>query len=399
MNPSTPSPAGAPSLAGPPEKVHAGAVSWMVVATVIAVAAIFGLTYGLVAPMVAHDLHARGCSERLIGLNAAMHAVGVLLIAGWLPRLAVACGTRQLMLAALILAAGLLSAFALTSAIWAWFVLRFGLGVAAEVLFVCSETWINQLSNDGNRGRIMAIYTASLALGFAGGPIILSMSGTGGTSFLIGAAIAVVAGIPLLHPRMIAPVVIPAAIRRPLATLRLAPVALSTAFLNAGVETAGLSFIALYATNMQWSEAAGMRLISTLLVGAILMQVPIGWLADRMDRRRLVIILAALSTAGALVWPLLFSMPWLAFAVVFLWGGVFVGIYAVTLAMVGDRFAGGDLVAIYAALSIAWGIGALFGPSLIGLAMEASPYYGLPAGIAASCAAFTVFAAWRRGAH
>ena len=371
----------------------------MAVVTVIAVAAIFGLTYGLVAPMVAHDLHARGCSERLIGLNAAMHAVGVLLIAGWLPRLAVAWGTRQLMLVALILAAGLLSAFALTSALWAWFVLRFGLGVAAEILFVCSETWINQLSHDGNRGRIMAIYTASLALGFAGGPIILSIYGTGGTAFLIGAAIAVLAGIPLLHPRMSAPVVIPATSRRPLASLRLAPVALSTAFLNAGVETAGLSFIALYATNMQWDEAAGMRLISTLLVGAILMQVPIGWLADRMDRRRLIITLAALSTAGALVWPLLFAVPWLAFVVVFLWGGAFVGIYAVTLAMVGSRFVGGDLVAIYAALSLCWGIGALLGPSLIGLAMEASPHYGLPAAIAAGCGVFTVFAAWRRRRH
>ncbi len=48
---------------------------------VIAAAAIFGLTYGLSAPLIAVDLAARGAGEFLIGLNAAMHAVGVLSIA------------------------------------------------------------------------------------------------------------------------------------------------------------------------------------------------------------------------------------------------------------------------------------------------------------------------------
>ena len=50
-------------------------------AAVIAAAAIFGVTYGLSAPLIALDLAARGFGEVTIGLNAAMHAVGVLVIA------------------------------------------------------------------------------------------------------------------------------------------------------------------------------------------------------------------------------------------------------------------------------------------------------------------------------
>ena len=47
------------------------------IAAVIAAATVFGLTYGLSAPLVAVDLAERGLPEWLIGLNAAMHAVGV----------------------------------------------------------------------------------------------------------------------------------------------------------------------------------------------------------------------------------------------------------------------------------------------------------------------------------
>lgn len=48
---------------------------------------IFGLTYGLSAPLIALRLSKAGYSETQIGINAAMHALGVLLIAPALPAL------------------------------------------------------------------------------------------------------------------------------------------------------------------------------------------------------------------------------------------------------------------------------------------------------------------------
>jgi hypothetical protein len=54
-------------------------------AAVIAAATIFGLTYSLTAPLIAVDLANRGYSETFIGINAALHACGVLLVAPLLP--------------------------------------------------------------------------------------------------------------------------------------------------------------------------------------------------------------------------------------------------------------------------------------------------------------------------
>jgi hypothetical protein len=70
---------------------------------------------------------------------------------------------------------------------------------------------------------------------------------------------------------------------------------------------------------------------------------------------------------------------------------LFVGIYTVMLTMVGGRYSGSDLVGIYAVMGLAWGGGALIGPSVAGFAMGLNPYYGLPVFVAIACALFSVF--------
>lgn len=361
----------------------------------ITAAAIFGVTYGLSAPLIALDLAARGFGEVTIGLNAAMHAVGVLIIASILPRLVARFGQRALIVTALLASAGLLCLFPLVTLALLWFPLRAGLGAASEMLFTLTETWSNEISPEPVRGRVMATYTAALSLGFAAGPAILAAVGSGDRAYLAGAGLALAALLPLSWPWLRVPERVASKPAAPLRYLRLAPVALAATLLNAAVETAGLTFITRWATGMGWSETAGMHLITTLMIGGIVLQLPIGWLADRLPARGLVLVLATLAAIGAWAAPGMFELPWLAFSAVFVWGGVFVGIYTVMLVVVGSRFKGADLVGIYAAMGLAWGGGALFGPPLAGLAMAWSPTHGLTGLIALGCAAFVFLLAVR----
>jgi len=175
-------------------------------AAVIATAAMFGLTYSLSAPLIAMNMAREGASETLIGMNAAMHAIGVLITALLLPRLVAKLGPRRLILLSLAASACVLVVFGLIPNIWLWFPLRLLLGMAAEALFVVSETWINALSTENTRARAMAAYTAALALGLALGPLILSLVGAEGTlPFLIGAAISLVAAALVIAPAVRAP--------------------------------------------------------------------------------------------------------------------------------------------------------------------------------------------------
>ena len=365
-------------------------------AAVIVAATIFGLSYSLSAPLIAMSLAASGHSGSYIGLNAAMHALGVLLIAPVMPTLAARFGARTLAVAALVVTAVVLAAFARVTEVTWWFPMRVVLGMAAEVLFVMSETWTNVLSTEQARGRTMAVYTAALSLGMVLGPALLSVLGVDARAYLAGAAIALAAVAFILPPWVVAPQRSVPERAQPLRYIRLAPIALATTVLNAGVETAGLSFISLYATQLGWTEARAMQLISVLMLGAIVLQLPIGWLADKVDKRRLVLALAAISAVAALFWPFALRETWLAFAVVFVWGGLFVGIYTVMLAMVGSRFQGNDLVGVYAVMGLAWGLGALVGPTLAGVAMGVNALFGLPGIIALGCAVFAVFLARSR---
>ena len=271
-------------------------------ATVIAVAAIFGLTYSLTAALIALDLAARGLSETFIGGNAAMHAVGVLGMAPLLPGLAVRYGPRRLILIALAASGILLLLIPLMPAVWLWFPLRLLLGAAADVLFVLSETWVNELTDERARGRTMAIYAAALSMGFASGPLILSAVGVTPWAYVAGAAIAFAAIVPAASRWVKPPARLEKATARPLQYFRLAPLAIAVTALNAsgGRERgqAAVLFLPLYAAGLGWTEQQGMFLISMLLVGAIFLQPPLGLLADRMDRRRLMLASACSQRSG-----------------------------------------------------------------------------------------------------
>lgn len=361
---------------------------------VIATAMVFGLTYSLSAPLIAFDLAARGLSEALIGANAAMHAVGVLVTAVALPRMVATLGPRRLILMSIGLSALTLTAFPVMPAVWLWFVLRLFLGMAAEALFVTSETWINALSTENTRARSMAAYTAALSVGLALGPLILSLVGTEGAApYLLGAGVALTAAVFVASPRVTAPHFDEPTIGNPVHFVRLAPLALSATMLNAAIETAGLSFLALYAVGLGWAEEHATRLMSVMMIGAILLQLPIGWLGDNMDRRRLVVLLALISAVGAAVWPLALGSAIATYALLFVWGGAFVGIYTIMITLVGSRFKGGDLVGIYAVSGLFWGLGALVGPLGAGFAMQVHPH-GLAVFATLACALFAA-AAWR----
>ena len=365
-------------------------------AAVIATAAMFGLTYSLSAPLIAMDMARQGAGETMIGVNAAMHAVGVLITALFLPRLVAHLGPRRLILLSLVASACVLVAFGLVQNIWLWFPLRLLLGMAAEALFVVSETWINALSTENTRARAMAAYTAALALGLALGPLILSLVGAGGLlPFMIGAVISLCAAGLVLAPAVRAPPFEKPSSGNPLRFLGIAPVAIGAITLNAAVESAGLSFLALYAIGLGWQAEDAARLMFVMMFGAIVLQLPIGWLGDMVDRGKLIVGCAVLATLGAALWPWALHSELATYALLFVWGGVFVGIYTLTLTVVGSRFSGGDLVGIYALMGLTWGAGALVGPLLAGFSMQAGTH-GLAVFAAVACGLFAVTAIFRR---
>jgi MFS family permease len=356
-----------------------------------AAAAVFGLAYGLSAPLISLALHERGITESVIGANAAMYALGVLAMAPRLPGLITRWGSWPLLVLGLLVVALTLPLFWLLPWIGAWFVLRFLLGVGSETVLVLTETWVSSSSEEARRSTNIAVYTASLSAGFAIGPAILSVLGTHSwVTYAVGGVLPLVAlgvlAAGRARPRAVAE---SGDSRGLLALAAAAPLAMAGTALNAALEAAGLSMLPIYAVQQGWSPSSASLLISTLMVGAIVLQLPIGWLGDRFPRRPLILLLSVLSAAGACLWPAVMDNAPLAYGLLFVWGGAFVGIYTLIVTEVGTQFHGSELVAVYGAMSVAWGAGALLGPLGAGLALEISAH-GLPWFAAVCCALFAV---------
>ncbi len=159
--------------------------------------------------------------------------------------------------------------------------------------------------------------------------------------------------------------------------LRLAPVAMLLCALYALSEGIVLTFLPLYGLASGLSESQALYLITLMGVGGIVGQLPIGWLADHMNRMLLAALCTLLVAIAAAAMPLVLTHhPWnLIFMLVY--GALLTGVYTVAMVIIGERFRGADLAAASALFGVMWGAGSILGPSIGGLAMDLHPH-GVP---------------------
>ncbi|MCW5750480.1 MAG: MFS transporter [Alphaproteobacteria bacterium] len=359
--------------------------------SVIGAISVVGMQIGLFMPLLSLVLEAKGVSPFLIGLNAAFGSSAVAIFAPFVPAVVRRLGSARFMLGCFVLAVACVLLLRIFDNVWAWFPIRFAFNMGIVGLFIASEAWIGALADERSRGRIVGLYAACLGGGFALGPALLSVTGSAGwPPFLSGAAIMAAGSLPLLAAWRFAPVMPGRAAFSALGFLRVAPTLALAVLVFGLIETTAYSLLAIQGMRLGQSEVFATRALSLFAVGAIILQLPIGWLADRINRYLVLILCAAATLAGPLALPHLSEAPIAWLAVIFLWGGLATGLYTVALTIVGERFRGADLVAANAALGMLYGLGAMIGPALGGAAMQLWPGRGLMGTLA--LAAFLVLA-------
>jgi len=349
-----------------------------IIASITAVG-VFCLTTGLSYPLLALILEDMGASSGLIGLNAAMGPIGIILSAPFVPRLARKFGAWFICVTSLCSSAVLLLMLAVFRDVMIWFPIRFFLGVAISAIFIISETWINQLAMPRIRGRIIGIYNTVAAAGFALGPLTLAVIGSQGwPPFLVG-----ITGILIALPVFVfARDHLPGFDGREDASvfsfLSLAPMLLLAVAFAALFDQVALSFLPIYGLRHGLTEATSSLALTVMIIGNVILQIPIGWLADRISRRFLICIMAIATMIGSLLLSLLIGESMLLWPMLFVWGAVAFGIYTIALVELGDRFSGALLLAGNGAFGMMWGIGGIFGPPVAGAAMDLIGPEGLP---------------------
>ena len=343
-----------------------------------------GCGLSLTIATLAVRLDQAGFSARAIGLNTAAEGIAVLVGAPFVPRLARRLGTARLLAAALIAAAAFAVGFALTGHYVAWLVLRFAVGLSATIVFVLGEFWITSVAPARRTGVGIAIYVTSLAVGSALGPLILALAGPSGAQpFLVTGILFVAASIPIVLHGGAAPPIEAAADDTLLAVLRRAPVATLAGALHGAIEASAFSLLPVYALRAGAPVAVGASLVSVFILGTTVLQLPIGWIADRMDRRALLLILAMAGAGGAALLATLTLRDALTFRLALLgWGGIVGAFYPVGLNQLGAELGRsgtgcGGRAGANAAFVMTYALGMMVGPPLVGAGLDLAPPAGL----------------------
>ena len=155
-----------------------------------------------------------------------------------------------------------------------------------------------------------------------------------------------------------------------LRVVRAAPVAMLAAFACGLGEQVAFSFLPIFAVEAKVPAETGALWLSAFVIGNIVLQWPIGWAADELDRRIVLAVCALVS--AALVASIAFIDPQsnAILVVLVLWGGISFGIYTVGLALLGQRFSGGDIARANAAFTIVYTVAGLVGRPIAGGAMD-----------------------------
>jgi MFS family permease len=344
---------------------------WRALLPVFLACAAIGLQAGVALPLVPLALERQGADNLTIGVIAAAWGIGMLAFGGRIPQMAARFGAVPLIVVSVVVGSAITVAYTFTTSPAAWFVLSLLHGLAGGIPWVVSEIWMNVVVEEKRRGRVMGLYAMLVALGLALGPLVLQVTGVyGPTPFLACAALALLVAVPLLPYWKTAPAIEHTADSGFRVVVVAVPLAMFAGFVCGLGEQVAFSFLPVYAVGAGVAPETGALWLSAFVFGNVILQWPIGWMADHYDRRA---VLAGCTLTSAVLVSLLPMVPAQSPAVigvVLLWGGISFAIYPVGLALLGQHFRGGDIARANTAFSMLYILGGLIGRPLTGAAMD-----------------------------
>ncbi|MYD75018.1 MAG: MFS transporter [Gammaproteobacteria bacterium] len=158
---------------------------------------------------------------------------------------------------------------------------------------------------------------------------------------------------------------------------RKAPILLGCVLVFSLFDAATLSLLPVYGIRYGLDISTSALVLTALVIGNTVFQFPVGWLADRFPHRTVLAGCASLAAIMLGLLPIVMATPWM-WPVLVLAGTAGYGIYTVSLASLGSRFDGIELINGSASFAMVWGIGALVGSMSGGWSMMLYGPDGLP---------------------
>jgi len=335
--------------------------------------AISYLGVGLVAPLIAIVLSEHGENSFMVGLTGTAMFAAFTVASFPIGAATDRFGPKRILVAGLGVYGISILLFAFINVTWLFFVVRAIEGLGGAAISVSTETMVNKLSGPDERARRMSHYALSVGIGWALGPL------AGTLLYRLQPELPFIACCAL---SLLAAICAAGFVRDPGSNShhvehvlsvfsRNLVVPISAGALYGFLMSSLVTLFPLYLRlqpGLNVTEVAMGAIITAVIAGTIVSQVPIGHAADRFGKRlTLGVATALLSGVFALM---AFHSDWRIFIVTGAMVGALAGsLYPIGLAILGGAVNKERLGAATSLFSLAFGIGSLVGPSVAGLAM------------------------------
>ena len=337
---------------------------------IVAMISMAGVTFGITMPLSTLTLKSWGISSTLIGLNSAMPALAAVLTTPFMPKFINYWGQTNVIKFCLVLVATCCICLPLFPDLFSWFILRFLLGAGGTGIWLLSEVWINSFAEDHNRGKIIGAYSALLSLGFIVGVLMFSVIGVeSNTAFYLAAGFVLIAAIPVWTMSDL-PTNEMAEDISMWNHMVLSPGLMGSSWMMGFLYAATAYLLPIFALQFDLNYAQSSRTIAWLGSGELAMPLFVGWFADKVDKRKLMIFIALVTIATLSIMPFVFAAPFMRLGILFVLGGAIMSFYSLGLTMLGQKFKGSLLASANASFIFFLCLGEIIGPPVIGTAMD-----------------------------
>lgn len=284
-----------------------------------------------------------------------------------------------------------------------WAIVRAVSGFAFAGLFIVVESWLNDSATNETRGMMFGIYLVVTYVGMVLGQLLLNVASPSDIElFVITSILVTLALMPISLSVRPAPDV-SVSEKIPFKHIwKTSPLGIFGVTLT-GFATAAIFAIGpIFALEIGLSTSSVAAFMSAYIIGGVLLQMPVAWLSDRMDRRRIIVALfiASLSTVIILSAVIFGELsPYWIYGFMVILGGVTLTIYGQCISHVNDQLQPSQFVGSAATLLLMNGIGAMFGPLLVSSLMEVFGAAGFLVTLVLVFLAMSVFGLYRLSAR
>ncbi|MCY9843862.1 MFS transporter [Vibrio caribbeanicus] len=309
-----------------------------------------------------------------IGFILSMYSVGFLLGAIIGKRVLQKIGLVRTFAMCGSLGASAILIMGLSSDVWVWAPMRAVMGFCIACATTTLDTWFNSVSTESNRGKILAINQIVILSAITSGQFGLALAPPSETTlFILCGILFSISVSPVVFVSQFEPQVEHNQSIRLRAIYSLSPLGFITCFVCGILYSTIANMLPIYADEQGISGLNLSIFMGAATTGGILLQLPLGYLSDRFERRKVILMscfVLAIVSFGLPV-SIIYNLQILALLLVALIMGFIACLYPLSIAETFDRALKAQLVPVLSGLLCVYAIGSIIGPFTAAIMMDA----------------------------